>query len=45
MDRGSPNMVFYGAAGALLMGVVSAALIGANVTQRGRAEVGIKVAA
>lgn len=45
MDHGSPSMVFYGAAGALMMGVVSATLIGANVAQRGRAGVGVKVAA
>jgi predicted MFS family arabinose efflux permease len=45
MDHGSPSWVFYGAAAALLLGVVSATLIGRSVVQRAAGAPAVKVAA
>ncbi|GAP37168.1 MFS transporter [Piscinibacter sakaiensis] len=45
MDRGQPALIFFGAAATLVMGVLSAGLVGANVAQRRRAASAVKVAA
>ena len=45
MDRAMPSAVFFGAGFTLLMGVVSATLVGINVAQRMKGRVGVKVAA
>ena len=45
MDRAMPPAVFFGAGFALLMGVMSATLVGINVARRTKGGVGVKVAA